>query len=78
MKNLFIAALIILSACNSNNESKQTGFTIEGMVSGVNEGTAYLLKEEDRELVKVDSSEIKMVHSISAILLINLKCILCG
>lgn len=59
MKNLFIAALILLSACNSNNESKQTGFTIEGKVSGVDAGTAYLLKEQDKELVKIDSSEIK-------------------
>lgn len=53
----FFALLIILTSCNS--EKQQQGFTIDGIVTGVDGGIAYLLREQDRELVKIDSSEIK-------------------
>lgn len=61
MKFLYflIAGTLVWSACNSaKTTTPHNGFTIRGTVVGVDAGTAYLLKEVNNELAKVDSSEI--------------------
>jgi thiol-disulfide isomerase/thioredoxin len=66
-----MGALILWGGCkqntggegqNPNTPAATTGFAIDGMVNGMKEGTVYLKKVQDKDLVAIDSATLKDGH----------------
>ena len=53
-KLIFAMAVLLMAACSQKNEYK-----IDGKISGLKQGTAYLKTLENGSLVEIDTAEIK-------------------